>query len=621
MSTPHPPRPRVAFRVAIVGHRRDKLPLAADEAVAAAIRTVLTTVEAEVEKHHERCAALYRDETPLLTVLSALAEGADRLGARAARERPGWQLHAVLPYAEHDYESDFGDAVAQEPDSLATFRELLLAADHVTTLDGVPGRFDAYVPLGRTMVEMCDLLIAVWDGAPPAGPGGTANLVARARRDDVPVVRIDPTSSGFGWLEDLSQDDQGRADGLRRLGERLGGLLAPPSDPGPALRWFHERGDHRSIPRLYDRVLGLLGGFGGGWLRRFRPPRPAPVPPDPGAVAEAAWRAGWPELDRRIVDQAAGHFARHAGWADEMARWYAARFRSSFSAVYVLAVAAVLVGGLLHLDPLVGIEPVAVVLAAGEPILLAAMLWRVRTGRRSAFHERWLDYRSLAERARHLGLLWPLGRTTPLVRMPPRTLPDDPRLGWVGWLLRAMAREAGLVPGRLDRAHAEASRRLVARVEASVQREFHHRRRGRLGHLTDPIERLAEGLVIAALALSLLQHTDLAGWLIELVTDAEKSRVIIAEQRIWVVLAAVVTTLPAMAAAVHGFLGTADLEGIALRSASIEGRLVQLEDQLARLDPVDLTSVGDVVAEMTRAMEGELGSWHAAAASRRLQPG
>jgi hypothetical protein len=247
------------------------------------------------------------------------------------------------------------------------------------------------------------------------------------------------------------------------------------------------------------------------------------------------------------------------------------------------------------------------------------MLWRVRIGRQHALHERWLDYRSLAERTRHLGTLWPLARTTPLVRVPVDPTPDDPRFGWVGWLLRAVAREAGLVPGRLDGRHPDAARRLVIRVEATEQTRFHRARRSRLGRLTGPVERMTELLVVLALVLSLLQHTDLAGQAIALFSDLEISRVVALEQRLWVVLAAVATALPALAAAIHGFLGTADLEGIALRSAAIEGRLGQLQGHLARLDPVDLGSVGEIALEMTRAMEGELGSWHTAAASRRLQ--
>lgn len=607
----------------MIGHRRDKLPVDpdTDAAIAASVAAVLRSVATTVGDHHRRWPMLYRNESPQLTLLSALAEGADRIGADVALADPAWRLHAVLPFAPDAYQRDFEPPIAREADSGNRYRALLAAADQVTVLDGIPGRFDAYVPLGRTMVEMADLLVAVWDGEPPAGPGGTANLVRRARRDDLPVVRIDPQSPGQPWLDDPAAPDHGRSAGIAPLNARVLDLLAPPTNPDTAGRWFAEHGDRRTPPRLYDRVLALLGGFGPSLRQRLRPPGPAPIAPDPGQAAEDAWRAGSPELDRGIVDLAAGHFGRQAGWADEMARWYAARFRSSFTAVYLLAVAAVLVGGLVHLDPIIQWNPVAVALAAAEPLLLAAMLWRVATGRRAALHERWLDYRSLAERTRHLGMLWPLGRTTPLVRVPPEQVTDDPRFGWVGWLLRATAREAGLAPGRLDGSHAEAIRRLVMRLEATPQRRFHQQRRRRLGHLTGPVERLAEVLVVAALVLSLLQHTDLAGQAVELVTDMDKGRVIVIEQRIWIVLAAVVTALPAMAAAIHGFLGTADLEGIALRSAGIEGRLLQLEGQLERLDPVDLTSVGDIVAEMTRAMEGELGSWHSAAASRRLQPG
>ena len=617
----HPPRPRVAFRVAIVGHRRDKLPPEADDAVGRAIEAVLATVARRVTGHRDTWRELYHPDPPRLTVLSALAEGADRLGAELAQGDPAWQLHAVLPFAEEEYQRDFLPPDARERDSRDRFRELLLQAEQVTVLDGVPGRFDAYEPLARAMVEMADLLIAVWDGAPAAGPGGTANLVRQARRDDLPIVRIDPTPRGTAWLEDLAAPDHGRAAALEPLAACVDRLLAPPHDIAPALRWFAERGGRGVPPRLFDRVLGLIGGHGRALVRRLRPARPAAIPADPGTSRVASWRASWPEIDRRLVDLAADHFGPHAGWADDLARWYAARFRSTFTAVYLLAVAAVLVGGLLHLDPIVPWNAVAVVLAAAEPLLLVTMLWMVRSGRRSELHERWLDYRSLAERLRHLGVLWPLARTTPLIRVPDVAVPDDPRRGWVAWLLRSIARDAGLAPGRLDGAHPAAARRLALRLEAVAQREFHACRRRTLGDLTGPVERLAEGLVLRALVLSLLQHTDLVGQLLELLGGVDTSRVRVVEQRVWVILAAVVTALPAMAAAIHGFLGTADLEGIALRSAAIEGRLAQLEAQLRRLDPVDLAGVGDLVAEMTRTMEGELGSWHAAAASRRLQAG
>ena len=62
-----------------------------------------------------------------LRLISALAEGADRLAAREAL-RLCAELDVVLPFPRKDYEKDF-------PDAVADFRELLSMA-RVFTLDG-----------------------------------------------------------------------------------------------------------------------------------------------------------------------------------------------------------------------------------------------------------------------------------------------------------------------------------------------------------------------------------------------------------------------------------------------------------------------------------------------------
>ena len=149
---------------------------------------------------------------------------------------------------------------------------------------------------------------------------------------------------------------------------------------------------------------------------------------------------------------------RIMAWADALAQWCAGRFRDTFTAIYLLAVSAVVVGVAAHLvtsaPPAVGTA-----LDIAEPLILAAMLWAAWSGRRRAWQQRWLDYRSLAERLRHLAILWPLARTTPLIRLPISRSPTDPRFGWVGWLLRAVARDAGVITGDLAAPHAAASRR------------------------------------------------------------------------------------------------------------------------------------------------------------------
>ncbi|MEP6834191.1 MAG: hypothetical protein ABJB74_12395 [Gemmatimonas sp.] len=76
-------------------------------------------------------------------------------------------------------------------------------------------------------------------------------------------------------------------------------------------------------------------------------------------------------------------------------------------------------------------------------VLLAIMYVYVRALRKK-FHERWLDYRLLAERLRHLGFLWFVARGSLAQRVPVPDAPEDPHTAWVNWLYRATARQVPL---------------------------------------------------------------------------------------------------------------------------------------------------------------------------------
>lgn len=120
--------------------------------------------------------------TPIV-LLSSLAEGADRLVARAALDC-GAELHAVLPMQAELYELDFKSA-----QSLEDFRELLsrsydtsvvpMNGDHVDAETGVPGsaRDHHYASAGAFIVSHSQMLIALWDGSPDEMPGGTSQIV------------------------------------------------------------------------------------------------------------------------------------------------------------------------------------------------------------------------------------------------------------------------------------------------------------------------------------------------------------------------------------------------------------------------------------------------------------
>lgn len=113
-------------------------------------------------------------------VVSCLARGADQLVARAVRSHGG-TLDAVVPC--RGYDELFEGADRDDYD------ELLAGASRVTRLPFPVCSEEAFLAGGLVVVERCDLLVAIWDGAPARGLGGTADVVAHAR-DLVEVERI-----------------------------------------------------------------------------------------------------------------------------------------------------------------------------------------------------------------------------------------------------------------------------------------------------------------------------------------------------------------------------------------------------------------------------------------------
>lgn len=143
-------------------------------------------------------AARERSDTPL-EVWSSLAEGADRMVVAAVRAAdPEARLVAVLPLASDDYRTDFGPLAAAEFDRL-----LASAAEVQVTGPDADGahagtRESAYARAGRVVAEAANLLVAVWDGEPARGHGGTAEVVAAARRLGREVVVIPVTRGPVG---------------------------------------------------------------------------------------------------------------------------------------------------------------------------------------------------------------------------------------------------------------------------------------------------------------------------------------------------------------------------------------------------------------------------------------
>ncbi|MES2123152.1 MAG: hypothetical protein V4503_00545 [Gemmatimonadota bacterium] len=594
----------------------------------------LDAIQAEVALQSRRPEAGYQTAKPDLVVMSALAAGADQIGARAALRARGWRLHAILPFDREEYLKDFeGDGFAR-----AEFNRLLgRAGDAVTVLDGrasVPPDglrgFDAYAPLNQVLLDQCDVLIVVWDGGPARGVGGTSDLVRSARLSDVPLLHLDPHHPKRIVLETRPATIDG-TDWVTSLRRQVALLVAP-----PAAAWGHgdevdlreayfaERVHTHRRATLFDLAAAIFhrrageGGTAARIVTTLRRMFPSRVVGHPAVDAAREWERQWAGMPSSMREDSVARFAEHFGWADALAAQYAAAFRAAYSRVFALAwlaVVAAFVGNAAErwggeAVRSTGVSLVHSLAMETEALILLVVFLNVYVGRRRRLHERWIEYRALAEQLRHLGVLWALGRTIPTIRLPPLTLAGDPRGSWVNWYLRGVAREAGVVRASFDADYLLAARRLLRDGEIGRQQHFHEGARDRGRAVVRPLERTATVLFLLALLLALGNLAQLPERMLAWTTS--DSALIAA------FLGLLGVGLPALASAIHGFLGTSDLESIAIRSAGIAPRLNELRWRLDTLAELDSSTISAIGLEAARLMEGELGSWRAVTAARRL---
>jgi predicted Rossmann fold nucleotide-binding protein DprA/Smf involved in DNA uptake len=115
--------------------------------------------------------------------VTSLAAGSDQLFATEILAAGG-QLHAVLPCQGYEH-------MLEEADR-APYRRLLEQARVVETLLFEKPSEAAFYAAGRRVVELSERLLAVWDGQPARGLGGTADVVAYARQQGREVWVIWP---------------------------------------------------------------------------------------------------------------------------------------------------------------------------------------------------------------------------------------------------------------------------------------------------------------------------------------------------------------------------------------------------------------------------------------------
>nr|WP_219905315.1 hypothetical protein [Actinopolyspora mortivallis] len=115
--------------------------------------------------------------------ISCLADGADSLFARAVLDHGG-ELVVIVPAAQ------YREGLPEDHHSV--YDALLARASEVVRLSHVESTSQAHMEASLEMLSRADRLLAVWDGKPARGFGGTADIVKAAEERELHTTVIWP---------------------------------------------------------------------------------------------------------------------------------------------------------------------------------------------------------------------------------------------------------------------------------------------------------------------------------------------------------------------------------------------------------------------------------------------
>ncbi len=623
----HPPKPRLALSVGVVGHRPNRLPKDSEalgklsKAIAEALEAVAKATTAAYREHWK-----YFDGGPDLTIVSALAEGADRMAVHAALSlKPDFALEVALPFPEDVYETDFvhtaidranPDAVrranANTESSLKEFRELLghprkralLVLPGQKTPGLEPTKRDvhaerAYETVGQTVLGQSDIVLVVWDGQPSAGRGGTTEMVQTAIRAGLPIIYVDaraeaptrviwqglsPTSVAIGAIEEMPTKTLDELTGI------VDSLLRPPeseSERRHLLEYYREKPMRKKMRLGFPMLMSIAG------VRCLQPTNSNA--PNPNSLAFNIAETAKEIASRAEVSVIATSF----GWADALAVYFAQKFRSAFVMNFAAGAAAVVAAALSILFP-----DLKWTFVLFEVLFIGAVIVNTRYGRKGDWQRHWLEPREIAERLRVALPLWALGSR-------PISFPGE-EPSWTGWYVRALVRQQGLRSGSLAAADWGAAKDMLTSMLSDQCRYHKDVTLPRMKSLNERLEVVGgilfyTTLVVAAGYLVFAGYSFFAGNpLSESVDELLKHCVAVAS-----------AALPAIATALYGIRINGDFEGIAHRSGRTHVALVNLLSRI-RDDKPDLNVLRSRAHAAAEAMLGDVASWRLAAESRGL---
>jgi len=532
------------IRIGVTGHRKLDDPAAVRASIKRAVDAEVENLFPQESRHN--IGRVRRAGTTAISfrVLSPLAEGADRVVTRAVLDYPGARLDAVLPLTVEDYLEDF-----ETEESKKEFRELLARCRRPVMLrtrrirddrhdpgDQSELRRDAYKQVGQYVVDHCDVLIAVWDGQPARGRGGTAEIVKYAEEQNRPIIRV--WGDAFELLNrDINNGlDASALDGIDRF---------------------------NCQPITHEQRADYAKNLDHNHFEKLETARDIPA-----NVRELVNRSLFP------------YYAQASILAKESQK----RFHRAGKFIYALSAAAVGCAALAVLFP-----SLAGASFSAELVLLTVMVLTLRQARRKHSHQGWIENRFLAERIR-------CGIFMAICGVEPRPIEVLPYMGHSqtvnDWTVRVFDEIWDRLPPLMGCSHGECLilNPYVREAWIGEQVNFHIGKREREGRSRERLARAGNiilPITIAAAALHLILMWLPAGPAEESIHWAHQG------------LAFIALLFPAIAASLAGMEAHREHLRLEKRSANMAPQLEQLNKQMASAtDPVRFESLLQQVDEI-----------------------
>ncbi|MEP6766460.1 MAG: hypothetical protein ABJB66_19255 [Gemmatimonadaceae bacterium] len=629
------PAPVLALRVGVTGNRwhDPKVPQAIRlnpanrGSIEKTIRKVLSEIQASVNAVHAADVnrVFYDKQQPIISIVSPLAEGGDRMVASVAGSlTPAWELDVITS-------EDLSMTADRDP--FVALKPLWDVARSRFILDGERNSDSSisdatFMEVNNRLLWNCDVLIAIWDGNMPQGAAGTGRVIIQALEFGLPVIYIEGAPSALANPAGNSAHDavhtvhviepsatpEKLLDSTYTVGELIARLLAPPQEF--IRRSQHEKpvsvrallNDFRSekVPNWFLR--NFSGAVWGGMMKFLTRNNSKAKP--------SAWRiparlsdvyVTWEKSDSPLesLHQTLRQYLEPSfQQADYFATAYSIRHRGSTVWLVMLAPFAVALAWageqakhMVRLGELN--EGIPDLIGTFEALVLFAIVAIYSHAVRKRFHERWLDYRLLAERLRYLGFLWLMGRGSLVQRVPLQAAQEDAHTAWVNWWYRATVRRIPVPNVQFEKGYLDAYTvflrdKIVAGQKAYMDKVYH------TAEVAEENLRLYSRRLFASTFLFVFLHIILVklnvhvwDWLGTLVS-----------------ISAIV--FPGFGAAFHAFASNLGLPEQSLRSSSTIGALDMIQKGIGTVktsEALASVGIGDLAQQTASALGDDLFGW------------